>query len=116
MFCEFEISYLQLFVLIRNGSFFSAYFPPGVHPCPTQEMNYVFNGDFVDRGAHSLEVIGLLLALKVSMPNRVWLVRGNHEDRAMNARYGFFEECQERLGDNFGPKTYDLLQFLCMKW
>lgn len=46
-------------------------------------MNYVFNGDFVDRGAHSLEVIGLLMALKVSMPNRVWLVRGNHEDRAM---------------------------------
>lgn len=44
-------------------------------------MSYVFNGDFVDRGAHSLEVIGLLLALKVSMPNRIWLVRGNHEDR-----------------------------------
>ena len=53
--------------------------------CPWKQkrcrMSYVFNGDFVDRGAHSLEVIGLLLALKVSMPNRIWLVRGNHEDR-----------------------------------
>ena len=37
-----------------------------VHPPIFEEMNYVFNGDFVDRGAHSLEVIGLLLALKVS--------------------------------------------------
>ncbi|CAE7791347.1 BSU1 [Symbiodinium sp. CCMP2456] len=74
------------------------------------EMSYVFNGDFVDRGAHSLEVIGLLLALKVSMPDRVWLVRGNHEDRTMNARYGFWEECHDRLGDTFGRKTYDLFQ------
>ncbi|CAE7853400.1 BSU1 [Symbiodinium sp. KB8] len=74
------------------------------------EMSYVFNGDFVDRGAHSLEVIGLLLALKVSMPDRVWLVRGNHEDRSMNARYGFWEECHDRLGDTFGRKTYDLFQ------
>mmetsp|Transcript_34513 Transcript_34513/g.80540 ORF Transcript_34513/g.80540 Transcript_34513/m.80540 type:complete len:598 (+) Transcript_34513:32-1825(+) len=74
------------------------------------EMSYVFNGDFVDRGAHSLEVIGLLLALKVSMPDRVWLVRGNHEDRTMNARYGFWEECHDRLGDTFGRKTFDLFQ------
>lgn len=74
------------------------------------QMSYVFNGDFVDRGSHSLEVIGMLMALKVSMPNRVWLVRGNHEDRTMNARYGFMEECMERLGDTFGVKTYDLLQ------
>ncbi|CAJ1338772.1 unnamed protein product [Effrenium voratum] len=74
------------------------------------EMSYVFNGDFVDRGAHSLEVIGLLLALKVAMPHRVWLVRGNHEDRSMNARYGFLEECQDRLGETFGRKTHDLLQ------
>ena len=52
-------------------------------------MSYVFNGDFVDRGAHSLEVIGLLLALKVSMPNRIWLVRGNHEDRSPRAEPTF---------------------------
>lgn len=89
-FCHFEISYRLVFSLIRNCQkyiviFFVHFFPAFVvHPPIFEEMNYVFNGDFVDRGAHSLEVIGLLLALKVSMPNRVWLVRGNHEDRTMN--------------------------------
>lgn len=73
-------------------------------------MSYVFNGDFVDRGEHSLEVLGILLALKLVMPNRVWLVRGNHEDRAMNAKYGFRDECQDRLGQELGTKTYDLFQ------
>ncbi|CAK9015631.1 unnamed protein product [Durusdinium trenchii] len=91
--------------------FFAAFgFPGSTEDSADDEMSYVFNGDFVDRGAHSLEVIGILLALKVSMPDRVWLVRGNHEDRTMNARYGFLEECELRLGNNFGRKTYDLLQ------
>jgi len=80
------------------------------HAEEPEAMSYVFNGDFVDRGAHSLEVIGILLALKVVMPNRIWLVRGNHEDRAMNAKYGFRDECQDRLGKELGTKTYDLFQ------
>jgi len=90
-FCHFEISYRLVFSFDSKLSeiyiviFFVHFFPAFVvHPPIFEEMNYVFNGDFVDRGAHSLEVIGLLLALKVSMPNRVWLVRGNHEDRTMN--------------------------------
>ncbi len=45
-----------------------------------EENNYVFLGDIVDRGKHSLEVLCLLLALKVQYPQRVFLVRGNHED------------------------------------
>merc|ERR1712113_225109 len=49
----------------------------------------IFNGDFVDRGKHQLEVVGLLFALKVLLPDQVWLIRGNHEDRDMNAKYGF---------------------------
>jgi len=70
--------------------------------------NFVFNGDFVDRGAHSLEVIGLLLALKVLLPEKVWLIRGNHEDRGMNQKYGFADECNDRLGPEFGPKLFEL--------
>eukprot|EP00440_Ansanella_granifera_P056997 gb/GFBE01061788.1/.p1 GENE.gb/GFBE01061788.1/~~gb/GFBE01061788.1/.p1 ORF type:complete len:603 (+),score=106.49 gb/GFBE01061788.1/:1-1809(+) len=85
-------------------------FPGSKDESESQEVSFVFNGDFVDRGQHSLEVIGLLLALKVAMPHKVWLVRGNHEDRTMNSRYGFQEECLDRLGDDLGQKTYDLLQ------
>jgi len=72
--------------------------------------NFVFNGDFVDRGEHQLAVIGLLVALKVAFPSRVWLVRGNHEDRQMNEKYGFAAECHRRLGKDFGAKVFDMMQ------
>jgi len=70
---------------------------------------FVFNGDFVDRGNHQLEVIGLLLALKVLLPEKVYLVRGNHEERNMNQKYGFADECRDRLGAEFGTKVFDLM-------
>jgi len=53
---------------------------------------YVFNGDFVDRGMYSVEVATLLLALKVAYPNAVHLNRGNHEVERINSRYGFRQE------------------------
>mmetsp|Transcript_54574 Transcript_54574/g.130195 ORF Transcript_54574/g.130195 Transcript_54574/m.130195 type:complete len:690 (-) Transcript_54574:166-2235(-) len=84
---------------------FVSYGGPDEHNAPM----FVFNGDFVDRGDHQIEVIGLLLALKVLLPERIWLVRGNHEDRAMNRKYGFAEECRNRLGPEVGTNLFDLI-------
>lgn len=61
-------------------------------------VDYLFLGDFVDRGAYQLETICLVLALKIEHPDRVFLIRGNHESPEINEKYGFRDECIDRLG------------------
>ncbi|XP_057484352.1 serine/threonine-protein phosphatase BSL3-like [Actinidia eriantha] len=65
-------------------------------------IDYLFLGDYVDRGQHSLETITLLLALKVEYTQNVHLIRGNHEAADINALFGFRIECIERMGERDG--------------
>ncbi|KAL8147506.1 hypothetical protein AgCh_004998 [Apium graveolens] len=62
-------------------------------------INYLFLGDYVDRGQHSLETIALLLALKVEYPLNVHLIHGNHEAADINPLFGFRIEYIERMGE-----------------
>jgi hypothetical protein len=62
--------------------------------------SYLFMGDFVDRGYFSLQTIALLGCLKLRFPDRVALIRGNHESRNCTKVYGFYEECRSRFGEN----------------
>ncbi|XP_035878177.1 serine/threonine-protein phosphatase with EF-hands 2 isoform X2 [Phyllostomus discolor] len=85
-----------IFIFYKNG-------------LPSPERAYVFNGDFVDRGQESVEILMVLFAFMLVYPKGFHLNRGNHEDYLVNLRYGFTKEVMHKYKVH-GKKILKMLQ------
>ena len=92
----------QFYDLLRVFEIFK--YPP--------ESKFLFLGDYVDRGKNSLECILLLLCLKIKFPEKIFLLRGNHESADVNRAFGFYDECKRKVSLKIYKKFCNLFNIL----
>lgn len=74
------------------------------------DVNYLFLGDYIDRGQFSVETMLLLMCIKMRYPENFVLLRGNHETKLINRIYGFYDDLNKRFGT---PRLYDDFTVSC---
>eukprot|EP00914_Ancora_sagittata_P002118 GHVO01004827.1.p1 GENE.GHVO01004827.1~~GHVO01004827.1.p1 ORF type:complete len:310 (-),score=47.07 GHVO01004827.1:725-1654(-) len=87
-----------------HGQFYDLLNIFALNGLPSSNYSYLFNGDFVDRGSFSVEVIITLFFAKILFPDSIHLARGNHETQNMNRIYGFLGEVKSK----YDEKLYSL--------
>ena len=79
---------------------------------PLETTKYIFLGDYVDRGSFSVEVLGLILAIKIKLKNTIFMLRGNHECRQLTSFFNFRTECISKYDQEIYDQVMDLFDHL----
>ena len=77
-----------------------------------QDMKVLFLGDYVDRGPYGPEVMLYLLSLKIKYPEKIIMLRGNHESCEMTQQFNFYDQCLSEYDNSFYDMMTDLFDLL----